>query len=135
MALNRIALESEYDRIYDAANDALKRHNPCQIQRDEAGVVSCADTRRSAQNKYGTPVEKAQSLCCGGCQHLSPQGCTVKSLSCKLWLCTTIRGGFKHEATHPVLVAEIEALRKHGITVGVPMGFRDRKEDVFARLR
>lgn len=130
MALNRIALEAEYDRIYDAADTALKKHNPCQIQRDEQGVVSCADTRRMAQEKYRTPM-----LCCGGCQHLGPNGCTVKSLSCKLWLCTTIRGDYKHEATHPVLVAELEALRRHGITVGVPMGFRDRKEDVFARLR
>ena len=27
--------------------------------------------------------------CCMGCQHLTPSGCGVKALRCKLWLCPT----------------------------------------------
>ena len=134
MSLNKVALEAEYDRLYDAANAALAKHNPCQIQRDEAGHISCADTRRYSNE---TGYAGSPTLCCGGCQHLGPQGCTAKSLCCKLWLCNTARtNGYYGDGPERPIVAELATLRRHGMALGVPVnGMRDTKEEAFRRLR
>lgn len=59
-----------YDQLYRLASIILKRVNACA-----ACPIGCATQR-------GT-----KSWCCSGCPHLGPQGCTVESLYCKLWVC------------------------------------------------
>jgi hypothetical protein len=51
-------------------NEILTEHNPCKIQ-VIAGRATCRD---------GTP-------CCGGCSHLTANGCGVNSVACKFYFC------------------------------------------------
>ena len=61
-----------YDTLYEIGQRILDNHNPCEI----------AKNRCSA---------KHHSFCCGGCQHLTENGCKAKALWCKLWLCGSKR--------------------------------------------
>jgi len=65
-----------YDILYLAGSILIKIFNPCKIHMDKAGNVVCKD---------------GNDLCCTRCYHLGDKGCTVKALSCKLWLCQTAR--------------------------------------------
>lgn len=75
-----------YDQLYDLAARILVRMDACSTC--PIGTSCKANTR---------------SWCCGGCKHLGPQGCTVKSLSCKLWLCTKEHGRQDLELHHNYL--------------------------------
>lgn len=82
MKLNREALSAEYDRLYDAADHIIKAANPCGIQKEADGRATCNRSRRHPEwDLHG-------KLCCGGCKHLGPDGCTVRSLGCKLGSCS-----------------------------------------------
>lgn len=59
-----------YDFLYNAAEIVLNKHNPCGFD------TETGECRMGATNG-----------CCTGCPHLTGDGCTVKSLMCKLWLC------------------------------------------------
>lgn len=69
MKRSRVPRRRAYDRLYAMADAVLKRANPCA----KCGVC-----------KYFGGEEEG---CCKGCPFLSPTGCTVQSLGCKLWLC------------------------------------------------
>lgn len=64
-----------YDELYEEADALFKEYNPCRIEGN-----TCLYGRTTDD-----PVGK--SFCCNGCDHLCERGCTVKALSCKLWLC------------------------------------------------
>ena len=67
-------------RILDAFN---KKHNICNIHRNEAGEVMCTQRLRA-----DSPAQfKVDTLCCTGCTHLAENGCTVKSIGCKMHYC------------------------------------------------
>lgn len=132
------ALSAKYDRLYDKADAVLKEHNPCQIRRDEDGIVRCADVRRKMQLKgYDYMKHQQTQLCCTACPHLGPNGCTVKALSCKLWLCSTLRDQEEHQ---PVVIA-LADLARDGFSLGIPISLYDgssirrSKEEVFGRMR
>lgn len=55
-----------HDRLYDYANKIIKEYDPCKIENGK-----CARIR----------------ICCGGCKYLTKDGCSIKCLWCKLWLC------------------------------------------------
>ena len=74
-------LSALYDRIYDIADGLLKKHNPCNIHSD--------GTKSSCQCHLHTTHRI--HLCCTGCKYISPTGCTVKALACKLFLCPSIK--------------------------------------------
>lgn len=74
-------MEQKYDKLYDDADAIFNELNPCQFRKTEDGKVVCAGSK--SIEKY---VGKDQT-CCHGCKHLGPNGCTVKSLGCKLWTC------------------------------------------------
>lgn len=76
MRLSRASLEKRFDRLWTRASQVLDRHQPCRI---EGG--SCYSMRAFPQR------HKKMPFCCGGCAHLGPQGCTVQSLHCKLFIC------------------------------------------------
>ncbi len=82
-------LSKEYDLLYQEASDFLKKHNPC---------------RREGGYYVGYPIgysivdDRKYLLCCSGCKHHSKRiGCRVKSLVCKLWLCSTAKGNLTPE--------------------------------------
>ena len=69
----------EYDEVYEKAQELFDKYNPCEIKR-EGSKVSCV----------GGLKQEGNELCCYGCGYLGKNGCTVKALDCKLWLCSVI---------------------------------------------
>ena len=61
-----------YDQLYDEADKLFKKYNYCDIKDN-----TCYQARRCG----------CISFCCKRCEYLSDNGCTVKSLTCKLWIC------------------------------------------------
>ena len=130
-----------YDEAFAKADEAFKRQNFCQIQRDEAtGHMSCAHSRNPSNPERiappGTPMspsgndwhalgwDYSQHLCCGGCVHAGPTGCTVKALCCKLWTCRTLR------EQHPELRDELQVIRLDALRSGLPVyALRKSKEE------
>lgn len=93
----------------------IARINPCEIQIVD-GRVSCYSSRSES--------ELDGELCCGGCRHLGAEGCTVKALACKLWLCRDVQKTEKGEMARKELIElEREAYRHN-----VPMPFRSPME-------
>ena len=103
--LSTAELSALYDRIYDIADRLIKKHNPCNIR---------IETR--PHHLFPTKLEEetvcmsyyVNSLCCAGCSHHSKNGCTVKSLGCKLFLCSAI--------TNKILQRRFRKLREYGRT-------------------
>ena len=73
---SRRYLSKKYDELFDRAVEVVSKHNPCKLH-DFMGEKMCA---RGDVASNG--------LCCHGCRHLRVNGCKVKSLGCKIWLCT-----------------------------------------------
>lgn len=74
MASKNRSREYVHDRLYELADKLLKRHNPC---------AKCWAT-----NCYH---EHVTQRCCEGCVYFKKgQGCTVKALYCKLWICGAV---------------------------------------------
>jgi hypothetical protein len=77
-----------YNRLYRRADKIVRQDNPCQIQKDAKGNVTCVSSRLG-KAKYGS--KPSNDLCCGGCNQLGPEGCKAeKPLTCKSWVCPTI---------------------------------------------
>lgn len=105
-----------YDNLYQRAAAVIARINPCEIQIID-GKATCHASRNGHEN---------DELCCGGCRHLGAQGCTVKALACKLWLCWEVGKTEKGRlAQQELLEIEHEAYQKD-----VPMPFRNPMEAV-----
>jgi hypothetical protein len=118
-------VQAHYIRLYKAADEILKQpDNPCQIQQSEDGAVSCVKSREG--------WVQHNTLCCSGCRHLGPEGCTAMSLSCKLGWCytsgTSIKGMDLKD--HPTFEA-IYYLRKEAELLGVPLRFRHSYKETF----
>ena len=93
-------LSALYDRIYDIADRLLKKHNPCNIHKTKRGKIKC-------KNKYYTN----NKLCCNSCEkYWSKTGCITKCLSCKLYLCPTLRMG---KNRHPIFYSRLLKLREY----------------------
>ena len=81
--------QATYDRLFDIADRVMKRYNPC------AGCTGCHDLR-----PY--PFD-----CCEGCPFLGPQGCTTRSIACKIWLCEKTP-----RAPHPRMVHQLQRIAR-----------------------
>lgn len=111
--MTQAARSAEYNRIYDEGTRLFASHNPCQIQRDADGRVSCRESREGTPEARGSHNYK--HLCCTGCQHLGPNGCRVKAISCKLWTCRTIQTAPEHRE----LMVSLDELKKQAQAIGV----------------
>lgn len=65
-------LSKKYDELCEKADKILKKNNPCAWK-------NCTCKAIREHNK--------KDACCTSCEHLKSTGCSVKSLSCKTWLC------------------------------------------------
>ena len=65
-----------YDFLYEYADLLISKYNPCDTRVSRSGVATCVHN-----------IDR----CCNSCKHLGPRGCTVRSLSCKLYICMTAR--------------------------------------------
>lgn len=118
---SRAFLEAKFDRLYAAAEAALKGFNPCQIRGG-----ACYSMRTAPERHTEMP------FCCGGCRHLGAQGCTVESLYCRLWICEPLeklhirrRRGVR---TPSAMVKTLRALRRRSEHFGFQV-FRGTKEE------
>lgn len=129
MKLDIEALSAEYDRLYDEAARILREDDPCQIRRDPDGIVRCTSVRAKMKMKsYAYMRTQQTQLCCTSCKHLGPEGCTVQSLCCKVWLCDGLR--------ETDTAAKLRAVERKATVKGVPIGFfRTPKEVAFAEPR
>ena len=64
-----------YDKLYKIADFLLKKHNPCKFSNGKCG---------------GSKSHMFKEGCCVGCNYLKEDGCSVKALYCKLWVCGTV---------------------------------------------
>ena len=98
-----------YDAIFDEASEILKRDNPCEIGTDGKCL-------------YGRRLNTT-SFCCGGCKYLGPEGCTVKAVGCRVWLCDCAK------RKHPQTYIALQDVKRRIERAGIPDHFRGSKED------
>lgn len=106
----RMELSKLYDNLYDKGNKLIKKYNPCQI-------------------KNGICITK-EKCCCHGCDYLTKKGCSVKALSCKLFLCNNVRFIGKNNWK---LDDKLEKLREIARENGLYF-YRASKEDTIKEL-
>ena len=111
--MEKEALETIYDRIYELANRMLRRYNPCKI--DHSGI--CMRTRARKEHH--------SNCCCEGCKYLSSNGCKVKALPCKLWTCYFVQKDPKN--AH--LIKRLDLLLRISYKYGL-YGFRNEREEI-----
>ncbi len=109
--MNIEAKEEVYDILFNIGKQIIDHYNPCQWKNGKCGRMRSSETETE--------------VCCKGCQHLGENGCTVKSLACKLWLCEGQSNLFKG------CTAELKILRMVADYCGVPCGERQSKEQDF----
>lgn len=90
--LDKQQLSDLYDKLYDELDAFLKKHNPCKI-RLEKNRVTCVHTRKNGGTWPGT-----EKLCCEHCTKYWDNGCTVKALGCKVYLCNKAERNLTDEA-------------------------------------
>ena len=101
-------LSELYDKLYDIAKEYLSIMNPCKIKDGK-----CA----------------RGNFCCDGCRHLSKNGCTIKALWCKLWLCGQFYDD-KYNNLRGRLIALTRIANEYGL-----LQYRMSKDETFNRLR
>lgn len=103
--MNLKKLSAEYDRIYKEADKIFRECNPCQFKGGR-----CTGNRRNINEaRDHTP----KNGCCGRvCGHLSPKGCVVKTLGCKLYVCS-----FIYTKKNRKFCTKIDALRKEAVEI------------------
>lgn len=89
-----------YMALYESGQQVINKYNPCQIKDGE-----CA----AGKGRLAT--------CCGGCEHLTPTGCGVQALTCKLYLCPTLthKGGVGVREADAALTALFNVANKAGL--------------------
>ena len=97
-------LSALYDRIYDIADRLIKKHNPCNICIKNNKIL-CTYYTIDKHDEFYLPQNK---LCCLYCSkgYWSKEGCTVKALGCKLFLCQVVK--------NKVLKKRFQKLREYG---------------------
>lgn len=89
-----------YDILYDTVSRIISLHNPCGIQIDKNGNVSCV----------------VGELCCRGCKYLSKSGCTTNCLGCKFGFCPQgYRKSYKIRWIHKLLTPLHEIARNYDL--------------------
>ncbi len=99
-----------YDILINLGQKTMNYYNPCDWRNGK-----CRRMRLSEDDEG----------CCVGCEHLGAQGCTVKSLACKLWLCEAQRSLFRE------CEIELKLLRQVADYCDIPYETRRSKEEDF----
>jgi hypothetical protein len=119
------ALSKLYDALYRRASDLFREYDPCKIRHMAGGEVSCI--AHSTRNLKTT-------CCCGYCKWLGPNGCRVKALYCKVWICSTLSGEnpkLERQLRHLSAILEKEPCYSHLSVISVKM---TSKPHLFAGL-
>ena len=125
----KLSPEDLYSKLYRIADHILKENNPCGFEVRADGVTTCVRTRKDPsydQHRPGT-------LCCSGCKHLGPYGCTVESLGCKLAGCGEVAVFNAPIHNKAVVEGSLRLLVRVATEGGVSVwGWRQSKDEFFA---
>jgi hypothetical protein len=90
-----VFLYNKYNELYDRASAVLKKYNPCNVRNGK-----CNRAQHGGEN-----------FCCSEpeCKYLTPKGCSTKSLSCRMWFCSSRYLGFWKRIRFK---AEMDVIRK-----------------------
>lgn len=102
-----------YDQLYDEASAILERDKPCEVSCGE-----CLDSRLKARGQ--------DAFCCHSCKYLTPTGCSVKALACRVWLCYAVQDA------HPTTYIALNDVKRRAQAAGILMQFRGSKEDILS---
>jgi len=100
-------LSKQYDKLYNEGQKILDAYNPCM-----ANKAVCLEGER----------------CCTRCRHLGINGCKIKCLICKLWLCPTARN------INPKASKKLFALMDKAKSLDL-LHFRATKEECLASIK
>lgn len=107
VGLKRVS--ESYDRFYEEADRLFREYNPCQFENGKCIFNRwCEDIYKKQGLKLcGSPSSKYTDSngCCSAynCKYLGPEGCTIKALGCKLFVCTWLFGK-AHKDFYPKLL-------------------------------
>jgi hypothetical protein len=108
----------EYDAIYKEVDKLIKQYNPCGLKDG-----TCFKFRKKEDPSHH------DNFCCNGCEHLGPNGCTVKALACKLSFCW-------YSEKNKEFNKKLEALKiRAGALPMYQMTFRKSKKQMFDKWK
>lgn len=107
-------LSALYDRIYDIADRLFKKYNPCNIRMTRADNTYCL-YHSPRYRRSVTYSDSPNKLCCRGCEHWL-NGCTVKCLRCKLFICCSAGNKF------PMFLKRLRKLKAIAYNKGLSIG-------------
>lgn len=125
-----ISPERLYLKLYERGERVFKRHNPCGVEKGTciAPILPpLYHIEGDKEIKKFSKEHKELSFCCGGCKNLGPNGCTVKALQCKLWIC----GSLHRTEAGQKAAKEIHVLSQIAWRRGVMPGMRQSMESFF----
>lgn len=142
--MNIIDFKSKrYDELYDYISNEIEKINPCEIRVNTKGKLTC----KGIESKL---YKDRQTLCCSkitnsnchnifktDCKHLTIEGCSVKSLSCKLWFCESAwLNIFKNRAKIDVMnfVIALQTVNQIIRLHQIPAISRHSKSENFSKL-
>ncbi len=130
-----------FDYAYAKASQLHVELNPCNpVSCGKFTICLEAQDRIKFIQNYPAPQKekdkdilsaKKESFCCSGCPHLNKKtGCTVQSLSCKLWFCDSVRTSSMTEDMAKRLIRLIQLGVKYNL-----LSFRGAKAKVMKQKR
>jgi len=124
----------EYDRLYAEGKRLIEEVNPCNFVKTADGFVLCRGgipccTNYDIDMRWGTRHEyRPIGPSAHPCTHLGQRGCTVKALTCKLYLCPDLKKAF------PKLDAKLAKLREQMREIGFS-GIRMSKREHLLKIK
>lgn len=88
-------LRNLYDALYKEGQRLLDEFQPCNIKPVKKFVhrpwgPNPEPSKKKWQLMKCDGYSEPGWCCCSGCSHLEREGCKVKALFCKLWLCSRV---------------------------------------------
>ena len=121
-----------YDRIYDIADRLFKKYNPCDI-RIENNKVLCACKLHTTYRQKALCCQRTDGI---NCKYWL-DGCTVKCLPCKLFVCNYII--YDCNRKYKNFVHRLEWLRdiaiKHSILTRIYFNTKNEVLDISRKQR
>ena len=119
------AFSKFYDSICDKADAVFRESNMCRLEKNQDGTVSCITNRQNSKNR-SFEFKETDGCCIDLCknpgefsdssvkrkQHNKKTGCLVKSLKCKLHICSVLIRMSNNDDDLKKHIGELEKLQK-----------------------